>query len=297
MKKVLSIFACILTLSFAVTSCDWFELDNQDGWNASVEGVILDSETNQPIQFEQGSTITVVEQGWEAQANQTWAVKNDGSYKNTLVFAGSYVMNTLTNNFVAEAQSFELKKGDNTVNFKATPYVRILNPQVTMEGDKIKVTCTVKAGVSSVNNIGEVRICVSPDRFVRQSTNNVSNDPASHISDVKVDGSQQLTLYVDTKLAANAYEFQYDRPHYIRIAAVGAHYAIVPEWSEESQEFDMEAYLAAGMPEDWWNYFKTVVIIHPASYTNDGSVNPSNAYNYSPVYKLENGSITEVTDW
>ena len=48
-------------------------------------------------------------------------------------------------------------------------------------------------------------------------------------------------------------------------------------------------------------YRVTVVteIVHPASYTNDGSVNSGNAYNYSPVYKLDlkAGTFTEVTDW
>lgn len=303
MKKALSIIACVLTLSFAVTSCDWFDLDNMESWDAAVEGQILDIETNEPIQFEQGSTINVVEQGWQSQANQAWAVKNNGSFKNTLVFAGSYVMNTLSNNFMADPQSFELKKGNNTVNFKAKPYVRIVNPTVTMEGDKIKVTCSVKSSIAAVNNVGEVRVCVAPDRFVRQSNNNVSNDPGSFVTDIAPDGSQQLTLYVDTKLAANAYEFQYNRPHFIRIAAVGAHYVIKEAWDEDLGP-DMSQF-----PWDLldWNDFHNyndllaitphLIVHHDAEYASDGTINTGMAYNYSPVYKLENGAITEVTDW
>ena len=68
---------------------------------------------------------------------------------------------------------------------------------------------------------------------------------------------QSVSLSVDTQLAANVQEFQYDRPHYIRIAAIGGHY--------KNGALD-----------------KTF---------NQGY------YNYSAVYKLENGVVTEVTNW
>ena len=47
MKKTLSIISFILALT-AVTSCDWFTLDNQDGWDAKVEGALIDSKTGEP---------------------------------------------------------------------------------------------------------------------------------------------------------------------------------------------------------------------------------------------------------
>ena len=307
MKKIISLLACALTLTFALSSCDWFDLDNQEGWDASVEGQILDAETNQPIQFEQGSsTIAVVEQYGDANANQYWYVKSNGSYKNSLVFAGQYVMSTLSGNFVADPQSFELKKGDNKVDFKVKPYARIENVSFSMEGKKIKATCKVSSPVSGVNNIGEVRLCIAIDRFVRYSNNGAKDDPNAVAKDVSRDGGTVSILidpdYVNEKgQKVNAEEFQYDQVHYVRIAALGAHYSIVPEWDEEvtTDEFDMDAYTAAGMPSDWWNYFKKITVHHPASYTNDGSVNAGNAYNYSPVYKLDlkAGTFTEVTDW
>lgn len=315
MKRIISILSCALALMTAV-SCDWFELDNQEGWDAKVQGRILDSKTGQPLQSAQGSSITVIEQGWTdpvsgnpISQNQSWLIKNDGTYRNNLVFAGDYVMNTVSGaNFFADPVSFKLNKGDNTVDFTVTPFCRILNPVVTYDSATkgIKATFTIEAGTSKVNNIGNVYLCVYPDRFVRNGLNKCENDPGAHAVNVNPDGTTTITLTVDPNRVVdgkkvNADEFQYDRPHYIRIAAVGAHYAIVPEWTEEKTEsvFDMEAYTAAGSPDDWWNYFVDVTtkIVHPAEYTNDGSINSSNAYNYSPVYKLENGTITEVTDW
>lgn len=298
MKKIISVFSCALTLTLAVSSCSWFKLDNQEGWDASVEGKIVDTATEQPIQFEQGiSTITVVEKGWAAQANQSWNVKSDGTYKNALVFAGDYTMNTLTSNFVADPQDFKLDKGSNTVNFKVTPYVRFENVEITIEDGKIKATCKVSSPVAAANNIGDVRLCIAPDRFVRFGNNNASKDPWSYMKDAKTDGSTKILLYIDPTLAVNASEFQYDMPHYVRIAAVAAHYFEKPAW-DETLEFDWDSYIADGMPSNWWDY-QNVTIHHPAEYTSDGTINPNMAYNYTDVYKvdLKAGTVTKVTDW
>ena len=298
MKRLISIFSCALML-VSVASCSWFKLDNQEGWDAKVQGKILDVTTGQPVQSEQGNYIIVVEKGWDAQANQGWRIKNDGTYRNDLVFAGEYTMNTVSGaNFQADPQNFTLKKGENTVDFQVTPFVTIKDAQVTYDSatKKIKATCKVKANfpADKINNIGAVVLCVYPDRFVKRSANKCENDPEAIVSNLDPSVEQTVTLYVDTQLAANADEFQYERAHYIRIAAIGAHYDIVPEWTEE-EWVDWDAFAAAGW--QWDDSFYHPAVFHPTSYAPDGKFNPSGAYNYSIVYKLENGVITEVTDW
>lgn len=299
MKKILTILSCALTLSLAV-SCDWFEFDNQDGWDASVEGRILD-QNGEPVQMEQGiSALSIIETGWDAEKPQSWAVKNNGTYKNTLVFAGNYIMRTTNANFVADDTSFELKKGQNTLDFKVTPYATISNVSLSYADGKIKATCNVKSNFpeEKVNNIGSVILCVYPDRFVRQSANNCDKDPGAIVQNVLPDGSQTVTLTVDTTLPENNQEFQYTRPHYIRIAAVGAHYDIVPEHTEKQLVFNQELFDAFGAPEEYRDYFwMEVDVTVPAAYAPDGQWNAGGYYNYSPVYKFENGTFTEVTDW
>ena len=282
-----------------VASCSWFKLDNQEGWDAKVQGKIIDVTTGQSVQSEQGNYIIVVEKGWDAQANQGWRIKNDGTYRNDLVFAGDYTMNTVSNaNFQAEPQNFTLKKGENTVDFQVTPFVSIKDVQVSYDAatKKIKATCKVKANFpeDKINNIGAVALCVYPDRFVKRTANKCENDPEAVVSNLDPSVEQTVTLYVDTQLAANADEFQYERAHYIRIAAIGAHYDIVPEHQE--WVFNQELFVAYGSPAGYEQYFYYQVTV-PAAYAPDGKFNPSGAYNYSIVYKLENGVITEVTDW
>ena len=307
MKKIISVLSCALTLSFAVSSCSWFKLDNQDGWDASVEGQILDATTNQPIQFEQGiSTITVVEKGWKAEANQNWNVKSNGSYKNALVFAGQYTMNTLSSNFVAEPQTFELNKGSNTVNFKVTPYVRIEDVHFDMEDGKIKATCKVSSTVPSVNNIGEVRLCIAVDRFVRFGNNGAADDAAALFKDAKVDGTSHIVLYIDPANPANVAEFQYDQPHYVRVAALGAHYIEKEPWDEDlGTDWDRMGEATVPLAPDYSNFNEWMasiphkIVHHDAEYASDGTVNAGNAYNYGPVYRvdLKTGTFTEVIDW
>ena len=258
MKKIITSISCIVAL-FSLASCDWFVLDNLDGWDAQVEGQILDTGTNKPIQMEQGNSIQVYElygeqydhtnqlgeKGWDGHSAISWAVKNNGTYVNKLTFAGKYEFQPTSGNFKADKQEFTLAKGANTVDFKGTPYLRIKNEKISWDGSKINATFDVEVGVAGTK-ISRVEICVWPDRWVRHSSNNAKDATSYKANPTET----SFSLSVDSKNAANAAEFQYDRVHYIRIAALGQ---------------------------------------NPS--------NSGNAYNYSPVYKLEKGQITEVTDW
>lgn len=320
MKRFVSIFSCVAAL-LTLSSCDWFELDNLDAWDAQVQGRIIDSKTKEPVQMEQGSAISVYElygdqynhtnlegkAGWDGHSAISWLVKNNGTYVNKLTFAGKYEMDTRTNNFTADKVEFQLKKGENTVDFEVTPFCRIVDPKFTMDGKKIKASFKVETDLAGVNNIGYVRLCIYPDRFVKQSANKAANDPGAVIVDVDPKKGETITLTIDPDIVVdnvkvNADEFQYDRPHYIRIAAVGGSYSGMPAWDEVSYEIDWDNFPWDQIADDWSNFndivvYKEVKVHHPASYALDGKINGSGAYNYSPVFKLENGTFTEVTDW
>lgn len=267
MKKIATILSCTIAL-FAMTSCDWFKLDNLDAWDASVEGKIIDQGTNEPVQMEQGASISVYEKygvqydhtnqkgekGWDGDSPISWAVKNNGTYVNKLTFAGNYEMETRNLNFYAERVAFELKKGSNTVDFKVTPYLRIKNVQISAtSANVITAKCDIEVAMPGTT-VSVVELCVFPDRWVRHGGgNNATLDPKAVVNNPGT--LTGITLEVDPNrvvdgIRVNADEFQYNRPHYIRIAALGL------------------------------NSKKT-----------------GDAYNYSGVYKLENGTITEVTDW
>ena len=78
MKKIL----VLLSLLVLATSCDWFVFDNQEYYNAAVEGKIVDSKTGEPMQFAFPNTckISIIEEGWKdlagnpAEESQSWYV-------------------------------------------------------------------------------------------------------------------------------------------------------------------------------------------------------------------------------
>ena len=315
MKKIFTIIACALSL-MTFASCDWFELDNQEGYNASVYGTILDK-SGQPVYQEQGGGFNIYEKvsggqayigrDWNQETSQSWSMKANGTYVNRLVFAGDYYMKSLNANFVADSQDFKLNKGENKVDFTVTPYCRIDNVSISVSGNKIIATCKVSSDLpeATVNNVGEVRLCCYQDRFVGNGKNNCRSDAGSIKTNIDPKGGQTVTLEIDKTNGANSYEFQYDRPHYVRVAALAAHYSIVPEWTEVTYEqdwssplIDWDAIIASGFSDLSSVPVVEIKTFHPAEYKNDGASNTSNKYNYSAVYKIDtNGNVTEVTDW
>ena len=81
MKKIF----VLLSLLVLATSCDWFEFDNQESWNAQVEGKFLDSKTGELMQFAfpNSSKISIYEEGWDAEKAQTW-IKNGAQPTDTV---------------------------------------------------------------------------------------------------------------------------------------------------------------------------------------------------------------------
>ena len=85
MKNIRYILMTVLA-AFCMTSCEWFELDNTEQHNATVSGKIIDAATGETVQTEinNGGSIRFVELGWDAEAFQSWSVKNNGTYRNNL---------------------------------------------------------------------------------------------------------------------------------------------------------------------------------------------------------------------
>lgn len=269
MKKLLYILPLVM---FAMTSCDWFELDNMDGHNAQVEGKFIDSKTGDAVYAGMsaqvvsswwgsynnptGGIFQIYEKGWDAETAQTWYCKNNGTYKNTLVWAGDYYMKTTDSNFLPVEIPFTLKEGKNIVDFTVTPYARVtMEPVFTVTDDKITAKVKVEAGDASVTNL-TVQLQCFTDRFVCSSFNNVKNDPGATINNAAA--NTELTLTIDKKAVVNTTQFQYERTHYVRIGVVGQ----------------------GGFYG--WGY----------------SVNPNARYNYSATYAIaQDGTVTEVTEW
>lgn len=258
MKKLLYLITC---LTFFLPSCEMFELDNYDSFNAKVSGEFKDSVTGEKVEQEckyvniyggnigtpTTGFISTFELGWDYESAQIWLVKYDGSYTNDCVFAGNYRLEAKENNFYPEIKDeVTITKGDNTLDWIVTPYIRIIEPSVTFDSsvNKFKATFKLQYGdENKANEIYKASLCCYPDNFVGIYLNNCSGDPeASKSTGVIADGTTINTLYIDPANVSNASEFKYSpRTHYFRIAvcAVGNgynssfHYNYTPSFSIE----------------------------------------------------------------
>ena len=258
MKKIF----VLLSLVVLATSCDWFVFDNQEYYNAQVEGRILDSKTGEQMQFAFPNTckISIIEEGWKdlagnpAESSQDWYVKCNGTYRNNLVWAAKYRMETKKQNFYPVSIPFELKKGANTVDFTVTPYCRILDPAITYEDGKI--VARFKVEIEDKDKTPDVTVSLFgfTDRWVSDGNNNFDfkKQTEAQLKKIKTaDGQTVIELKVDPTIESGM-QFVYTRTHYLRIGAVAT-----------------------------------------------GTENSGKCYNFSPVFRMSGdfSKVEQVTDW
>ena len=259
MKKIF----VLLSLIVLATSCDWFVFDNQEYYNAQVEGKIFDSKTGELMQFAfpKTATISIIEEGWKdlsgepAEEPQTWYVKCNGTYRNKLVWAAKYRMETKDQNFYPTSIPFELKKGENTVDFTVTPYCRILDPVITCE-DSI-ITARFKVDVEDIEQTPDVTVALFgfTDRWVSDGNNNFDFDKQKDGRQKKIktaDGETVIELKIDARIESGM-QFVYERTHFLRIGALA----------------------------------------------NGSDVNANKRYNFSPVFRMSKDmkNVEVVTNW
>ncbi len=243
MKKFTQIIAVLLSVAF-VTSCDLLKRDTFDGPDAEVTGRLLDAKTGELINIEAAQVTTgswwsqttynygalvIMEQGWKdangqpVSQEQHWFVRYDGHYTNNLVFAADYkVSMKLLPVYEPENADFSLSKGSNTVDFKVTPFCRIINPSFKYDSGSKKIIATFSVELgdeTKAKNITNVALCANTQLFVGCNYFNMAkNDKGAKKSNVSP--GETITLEIDTTLPANEELFKYTRDRYIRIAAM-----------------------------------------------------------------------------
>jgi hypothetical protein len=137
MKK-LENFMILLVFAILAVAC---EMDNYDGPDAIIQGVIYDSETKAPLQVEHGSgIIRLREISWAKGdtlayvGSQRLNVMQDGTYKNTKWFSGEYLMMPHNGPFYPyddekldgdDAGELVTIKGTTTKDFTVTPFLSL----------------------------------------------------------------------------------------------------------------------------------------------------------------------------
>jgi hypothetical protein len=143
MKTNRNIITFLVALTIIATpGC---ELDNYDWPDSKIYGSIVDIETGELIEQDiiNGAVIEYIEKGYTQIQNMV--IKNDGTYRNDLMFSGKYTMTPVRGNFEPiESQIVDIKKGDNKVDFKVKPYIRIKDVNIYRGGEFVKADFTIQ---------------------------------------------------------------------------------------------------------------------------------------------------------
>lgn len=173
MRKIKYIIAGI-GAAFIMGSC---ELDNFDGPDAQVYGAVIDAETDELIPQEIGTsgdaaTVQVIEYGYAIRKVQQWKLMVSGEYRNNLVFSGTYDVIMNNGNFVKldTIKGYRFHKGENKLDFRVIPNIRIKEAVVKKENDAIVATFKLQYG-HQVGKAEKVALFAQSDKNPSNSFN------------------------------------------------------------------------------------------------------------------------------
>lgn len=169
------------------------KLDNYDEPNASLFGSIIDEANGEPVEQDiiNGVQIEYIEQGYKNPQTQYLIVKNNGTFRNNLMFAGQYKIRPVRGNFVPVDTQYINLKGEYKIDFVVKPYIRIREASIKRFENKVvatfKLEQTVPNKVKKIGLYAHIEPSVGePMRHVavEQTLNAVSNPESLYILEV-----------------------------------------------------------------------------------------------------------------
>lgn len=154
MKKY---FYYIFIINIIITITSSCTLDNYDAPNATLCGSIIDIETNELVEQDiiNGTKIVIIESGFEISQEQFLVIKNDGTYRNTMIFANTYTVQPKRGNFAEIDPQDVVIKGETKLDFMVLPYIRVKDVNIYKTGTKIKATFYLQqTGYDDIQKIG-----------------------------------------------------------------------------------------------------------------------------------------------
>ncbi|SEW36743.1 DUF3823 domain-containing protein [Chitinophaga arvensicola] len=211
MNKLKYIFFAT-ALALGMTSC---EKDNYDGPTAGLSGRFVDVKTKELIEQDiiLGTTIEIIEHGYASRTPQALIVKTDGTYANTMLFANTYTVTPVRGNFLpVDSQVVDIK-GQTTLDFSVTPYIRVQDVSIVKSGTKVVATFKLEQNV--INNVKKIGLYAHSDARVGEPMRLV----ASEINlNAPSDPTHVYTLEID--LAANSNTLKPGNKYYFRVGAL-----------------------------------------------------------------------------
>jgi hypothetical protein len=232
MKNIYYLIFIIGALYLSVTSC---KKDNYPYPDAQVHGAMRDTIGGGLVETDMnsGSTIGAWELGiFAANPNRKgWVIKQNGEYRNNLVYANDYKFEFTSCNFFPHDTLGVVKPGDNLIDFRVTPFIRIKNLSITLDAvaKKINASFTLEGGRPSVK-VSKISLYAWTDmyvgEYVKKTLATGTGQPTRTLSGAAqtINPATVYTLSID--LAANQATtkdgFGVHRNYYFRVGAMAS---------------------------------------------------------------------------
>lgn len=201
-----------LLLMIVVGSCS---IDNYPAPDSQLYGTFLDVETNEPVEQDiiRGSTIEFVEHGYASATKQVMIVKNDGTYRNNLIFSNTYTITPVRGNFVPTEPQEVSVSGETMLDFKVQPYIRVKDAQIEKVGNK--VVATFKLQQTVINPVKKIGLYAHPEPAVGEPMRTVLADQEINAT---IDPNKVYRLEID--IPSNSSNLKTGNQYFFRIGAL-----------------------------------------------------------------------------
>ncbi len=189
------------------------EKDNYDAPDSSIFGSFIDEETGELVEQDiyNGTVIEYLEEGYST--IETMIVKNDGTYRNNLMFSGNYTMTPVRGNFEPLDPRQVRVKGATQVDFLVKPYLRLEDVVIYRNGDVIRASFTlVQTGFDKVRTIG---LFVFPEPTVGYQMNTVKVEMA-----VGERFKAPQKFDINLNIPANSSKLKEGKSYFFRVGAI-----------------------------------------------------------------------------
>lgn len=219
MKKKILLLLSIIYLFFA--SC---KLDNYDAPSAQIHGKIVDTE-GEEVQSDisdNGVKITYIEKGnFDSPQKQTIGLKVDGTYRNNMMFPGTYDVFIKDANFldIDTVKNFVVKGGDNELNFTVEPYIKITVSSLQQVGTNVVAKFKMKTLHSNLFKVEKIQLFSHIDPVVSFSSTIASSTALTLNRAVGID--EEFTVQIDlSKQSDNFTKYPTGTKFWFRVGAM-----------------------------------------------------------------------------
>lgn len=224
MEKTLKLMIISFCSLFILASC---ERDNMDGPDASFYGSIKDEKDGSLVEQDitQGTVLEAYEMAYENPSTQNWVIKNNGEFRNDMVFSNTYDIYLRNGNFYPiEDKGVKINPGNNQRDYTVTPYIRIVNCKIEHKAADNKIVATFSLeGGKGTEVVDHIRLYAFSDMYVGEPIkfdvkgSNVKKDIKEAILPSTV-----YTLEIDYATTDNEKFFKTGRNYYFRVGAKAA---------------------------------------------------------------------------